>query len=86
VVRTPGPPNAERVPAYHRLDVRISRSFRVGGGRLTAYADVYTLYDRENPKSYTYEIQGITPSRVNAVRGYNTMIGILPSIGVLWEF
>ena len=85
-IGTTGPLNAEHLPPYHRLDLRIARTFRVGGGRLTAYVDVYNLYDRENPKSYDYLIRGIAGRQVLTMREYNTMIGILPSIGLRWEF
>jgi outer membrane cobalamin receptor len=80
-----GPLYAERLPAYHRLDVRISKHFRAGSGRLTVYADVFNLYDRENAKTYEY-----TPRLVGDVavveRSTLGMVGILPSIGVRWQF
>jgi hypothetical protein len=45
--------NAERYPAYHRLDVRAERAFKLGKTVLTAYGEVDNLYDRTN--IYLYE-------------------------------
>jgi hypothetical protein len=84
-IGTFGPLYAEHLPAYHRLDLRISRHFRAGSGCITAYADVFNLYDRENAKTYEYAPRLVGNTAV-AVRSTSGMIGILPSIGVRWEF
>ena len=43
-----GARNGERFPAYHRMDLRISRSVAIKGTELTAFVNVTNLYDREN--------------------------------------
>lgn len=43
-----GDPYGARLPAYHRLDLRISRSFRWRLGDVEMYVDVQNLYNRRN--------------------------------------
>jgi len=40
--------NGVRYPDYHRLDLGLSRSFRIGRTRLDAEAQVINVYDRKN--------------------------------------
>jgi len=80
-----GPLNAERLPAYHRLDVRVARYFETRRGRIALFADVFNVYDRENAKAYDYDIS-LLGSQLMVDRGVYGMIGILPSVGVRWEF
>jgi hypothetical protein len=47
-VSTFGAVNSVRIPAYHRLDARMSRRFPVGRGMLTVFLDVFNIYDRDN--------------------------------------
>ena len=49
--------NAERLPSYHRIDFRVTRSFPIGGGTLQAYLDLFNLYNRQNLRSYFYSVQ-----------------------------
>ena len=43
-----GPRNGLRYPAYHRLDLRVTRRFRLRGGTLALYLDVTNLYGHNN--------------------------------------
>ncbi len=77
----------ERLPAYHRLDVRVTRSMRVGGGRMNVFLDVFNAYSRHNPRGWDF-----TPAW-NASGGYTLAraayapnFGILPTFGASWEF
>ncbi len=80
----PGPINALRLPAYHRMDIRATRTFQVGGGTLSAFLDVFNLYNRENLRSYDYWVE-LPSGRVNHTVG-ETLLPILPSFGLTWEF
>ena len=80
----PGPINASRLPAYHRMDLRATRTFQVGGGTLSAFLDVFNLYNRENLRSFNYQIE-LPSGRVNPNIG-ETLLPILPSFGLTWEF
>ncbi len=80
----PGPINAERLPAYHRMDIRVTRTFQVGNGTLSAFLDVFNLYNRENLRSYDYKVE-LPSGRVIPNIG-ETLLPILPSFGLTWEF
>lgn len=78
--------NSVRLPAYHRLDLRASRHFPLGRGRLSVFLDVFNLYDRENAKAYNYTLNGTSPGLLNVTRYQHDLIGVLPTVGVRWEF
>ena len=80
----PGPINASRLPSYHRLDLRATRTFQVGGGTLSAFLDVFNLYNRENLRSFNYRVE-LPSGRVIPNIG-ETLLPILPSFGLTWEF
>ncbi len=84
VTERPGPINAERLPAYHRMDLRVTRTFQVGGGTLSAFLDVFNLYNRENLRSYDYKVE-LPSGRVIQNVG-ETLLPLLPSFGLTWEF
>jgi hypothetical protein len=68
--------NEGRLPAYHRLDVSISRTFEnVAGGDLDFSAGVTNLYSREN----VFYINRLTGQRKN-------QLPFLPSISLDWKF
>ena len=85
--RTYGPLNGERLPAYHRLDARLSRRFEWASGRLFAYLDVFNLYGRENPEVMVHNV-GFDPMRdeLTIFRGIDGQLGMLPTFGLRWEF
>lgn len=78
-----GPLNSRRLPAYHRLDLRVSRRWTLRTGRLTFYADVQNLYDRENPAGFDVELDEEAGEVVLEPEGWP---GIFPSLGVTYEF
>ncbi len=82
-----GPLNGIRMPAYHRLDLRVSRNFQVGSGILQAYVDVFNAYNRTNLSSYDH--WAYVNDQGNLITGRNNgqeMMPILPSIGFRYEF
>jgi len=82
-----GPMNRERLPSYHRFDLRVSRHFPLGRGRLSVFLDVFNVYDRDNTKTYSYWVGTAQPGAPFGVqRGAHQMIGVLPTIGARWEF
>jgi outer membrane receptor protein involved in Fe transport len=78
-----GPLNAERLDDYHRLDLRISREWRLARGRLTFYADAQNLYDRENAAGFSIELDEETGE---LRRDPELWPGFFASAGVSWEF
>jgi hypothetical protein len=76
-----GPRNAERYPAYHRLDVSLRKTMLKGWGTLTPYLDVVNVYDRRNVLFYYYEFDRSPPMR----SGFS-MFPFLPTVGVEFSF
>jgi outer membrane receptor protein involved in Fe transport len=74
--------NATRVPAYSRLDVRVDRTYRWSTRRLTLFAEVANLLNRENFR----QVPPSVDSRSGQVFGtLRSMFPIVPSIGVALE-
>ena len=80
---------AERMPAYHRVDVRVSRRFPLRRGQLSIFLDVFNIYDRDNTLALSNNVSWYwsgNRARIEATRGAHGLIGILPTIGARWEF
>ena len=84
VAERPGPINSRRLPAYHRMDLRATRTFDVGRGRLNVFLDVFNLYNRRNLRSFDYKVD-LPGGRVIANPG-ETLLPLVPSFGLTWEF
>ena len=75
--------NSERLPAYYRLDLRASRKWDLGGGRLGFFVDIQNLFDRDNIAGFDVSIddqEGTVDFRTEY------WAGILPSFGLTYEF
>ena len=75
--------NTVRLPTYSRVDVRANRTFNWEHRRLTLFAEVINLFNRDNVR--------FNPPGVNTATGrvsnlFESMIPIVPSAGVLIEF
>jgi hypothetical protein len=75
-----------RLPAYHRLDVRVTRDMTVRGGTLRAYLDLFNVYDRTNVASYRYDFRMENGTPVSVRRNGLTLMPLLPTIGFRYEF
>lgn len=78
-----GPLNSERLPDYHRLDLRVSRRWPTRWGAFTIFADIQNLYDRENVAGFDYEID---EDEGELIVDEEVWVGILPSLGFIVEF
>lgn len=81
-----GPFHGGRLPAYHRLDMRLSRTWTLQRGRFTGYLEVQNLYDRENVRgfdNFVFEAGADGEPRV----GFDTVSWgeFLPSFGIRWQ-
>jgi len=83
-----GPRNAVRLPAYHRLDLRINSDFELDAGRLSVFVEVINLYDRENVRDILpgNQRQVIDGELVAITTMHEEWFPLLPSIGASWEF
>jgi hypothetical protein len=76
-----GARNAERYPAYHRLDLSVRRTFDRSWGTLTPFLDVLNVYDRRNVLFYFYQYDRDPPTRAGL-----SMFPVLPTAGLEVRF
>jgi hypothetical protein len=77
--------NTQRLPAYHRLDLRATRRYVLKRGELRFFVDVFNVYDRPNQAGATYNVT-LNGSTANVVKSPSTPFPNLPSAGISWEF
>ena len=75
--------NALRIPAYARLDLRLNRTFTKRDARLTVFAEVLNVLDRNNVRTGT---PGINSETFAATHLYDQLFPRTPSAGILVEF
>jgi len=71
--------NAERLPAYHSLNLRADYQRRFGPVSLVAYLDIMNVYGRKNANGYEWDER----RGVNIIDGLDEM---LPTIGLRFEY
>lgn len=71
--------NAERAPAYARVDVRVDRRFTIAGRDVNLFAGVQNILNRVNVGGYSWN------RRTNAERT-NEQQGVFPILGFDWKF
>jgi len=78
---TPGPRNANRLPAFSSLDLRLSRRFKLRRGTLLAFFEVSNVLNRQNVCCIDWDIDddGLEHS-------LDYWMPLLPAVGILWEF
>ena len=81
-----GPLRGIRLPAYHRMDLRVSRVLDLRSGRLLVFLDLFNVYNRTNLASWdfsgTYENGSLTLQQLKG----QELLPFLPTFGLLWEF
>jgi hypothetical protein len=71
-----GARNADRYPAYHRLDVGVRRTFIRRWGTITPHFDLLNAYNRRNVLFYFYQFYETPPTRSGI-----SMFPLLPTAG-----
>ncbi len=75
-----------RFKDYHRLDIRASRNYIIGKGKLTAYFEVLNVYGRENIRVYEYDIiYDVTSGQYILAPDPEKWFTIMPMIGIIYE-
>jgi hypothetical protein len=83
VVSEPGPRGGARLPAYHRVDVRVSRS----AGPLSLFLEVLNVLDHTNVTRIDgFDFNVAADGAVTPLAREESVLGILPSFGVTWRF
>ena len=75
--------NSVRLPSYARLDLRANRTFNWSHRRVTLFAEVINVLNRENVR---YRPPSIDTRTREVRRMFETLIPVVPSAGVLIEF
>ncbi len=84
-----GPINGERLPEYHRLDLRLSKEWQLRRGSLGFFVELQNLYDRPNIAGLDLDFDYVVlPSgQIEVVATEKEIWGaFLPSFGITWEF
>ena len=81
-----GPVNSLRAPDYHRLDFRATRSIALQHGTLRVFVDVMNVYNHDNEYGYNHWAYITQQGQLVVGRESQTLLPILPSAGLSWEF
>ena len=71
--------NSDRLPAYHRLDLRVSKIFQFSGWKFGVFFELLNTYNRKNLLDYNYSDDYKTRDDLN-------QLPILPYLGITAEF
>ena len=71
--------NSDRLPAYHRLDLRVSKIFQFANWKLGIFLELLNAYNRKNLLDYNYSEDYKTRDDIN-------QLPILPYLGITAEF
>jgi len=71
--------NGDRLPAYHRLDVRVDHRTQLGRFHLVTFLDLENVYDRDNVLTQRYSHAAAAPEAVFQWK-------LLPVVGASLEF
>lgn len=77
-----GDRNAERYPAYHRLDVTFRKRYEKGWGTITPFLNLLNAYNRRDNVLFYFYDYGADPP----VRTQISMLPIIPTFGVEVSF
>ena len=79
--------NEERLPIYHRFDIRASRQVDLPFGSLRFFLEIYNLLNRKNVccvEGFAFFADGDGSVRVE--RREDAVIGWIPSFGIALDF
>ena len=76
-----GPKNAERLPAYHRMDIAAHFLFKIGKVDMDAGFSIFNLYNRTNIWYREFDLQEL-PMVINDV----TYLGATPNVSLNFSF
>lgn len=71
--------NSDRLPPYHRLDLRVSKIFQFGSWKLGAFLELLNTYNRKNLLDFNYSEDCQTRNDIN-------QLPFIPYLGITAEF
>jgi len=82
-----GPLNDERLPAYSRVDLRASRTFRVRRGHLDFFVEMMNVFNRANVSRVEgFDVAVNGGGKVTVMRRTESIVPLIPSFGAAWRF
>jgi len=75
--------NDVRLPVYSRVDLRANRTYAWGRRRLTLFAEVMNVLNRDNVR---FNPPGVNTKTGQVSNPFEPLIPIVPSLGILIEF
>jgi TonB family protein len=69
---------SQRLPAFHQLDLRLDKTWKIGSGALIAYVELRNTYNRQNTEEISYRYDYAESQKVSG-------LPILPVIGLRGE-
>ncbi|MGH9381126.1 MAG: TonB-dependent receptor plug domain-containing protein [Thermoanaerobaculia bacterium] len=78
-----GPLNGDRLPTYHRLDLRASRSWRWRELGLELFVEIQNAYDRQNTGGFEFDVDPVAGTLAREVEAWP---GVVPAFGLSLEF
>jgi outer membrane receptor protein involved in Fe transport len=82
----PGPRNAEQLPTFASVDLRLSRKFDVRRGSLTAFVEISNAFNRRNVCCVDWDLEEDDDGNEVLESSLDYWMPLLPAIGILWEF
>ncbi len=78
--------NGDRLPDYHRMDLRLQRSWKLkSGSELEVYLQIQNLLGRRNLRGYDVDFEIRDAGQVDVVLDPETWGGTIPSFGFRWR-
>ncbi len=68
-----------RLPDFNALDLRVDKRWNIAGYNLVTYIDVQNIYNKRNVSTYRWNYRTMEAE-------YQRSLGILPSIGIYFQF
>jgi outer membrane receptor protein involved in Fe transport len=82
-----GPLNQVRLPAYRRLDFRVTWNVGMKDSHLEIFLDVFNVLNDRNLRAFQYDAEFRSPSSISTVRNAgDELLPILPTLGFRWVF
>jgi len=78
--------NGVRLNTFASIDFKAARIWQLEKSRITAFVEFSNLFNRQNECCVDYDIDDEDEEELMLERSIDSWLGIVPAIGVLWEF
>lgn len=81
-----GEANSERYPAYHSLDVRLTKNYQFKRFSLSLYLQIMNIYNHKNVHEYSFEEMTDSEGNIYYQKIEEHFLPILPAFGINAQF